>query len=190
MEDKFVIPGDVLGNASSFTAGGGTYTRNGSIRASVLGLVKVEDDVLSVKRTAREQIVPFPKSVVVCRIYSVNQSHAKANILSVNGCVLREPLRGIVRREDIRATERDTVEVFNSFRPRDIVRARVLGLGESQAYLLTTAENTLGVMLAKTFDREEMAPVSWCEFQGTVSGRREKRKVAKLVDTVSHVELN
>lgn len=35
-----------------------------------------------------------------------------------------------------------------SFRPGDIVMARVISLGDAQSYLLSTAENELGVVIA------------------------------------------
>ena len=184
MADKFVVPGDLLGESSCFTGGDGTYTRDGCIRASVPGFVKSDSEEIRVERTVKQQhVVPTPGSVVICRVASVTHSYAKVNILSVNDSVLRDSLKGIVRKEEIRATERDSVEVFNSFRPRDIIRARVLGLGETQSYLLTTAENELGVILAKTANNEDTVPVSWCECQGVVSGKREKRKMAKLIQT-------
>lgn len=45
-------------------------------------------------------------------------------------------------KEDIRATEKDKVEIYKSFRPGDIVLAKVISLGDAQSnYLLTTAEN-------------------------------------------------
>jgi exosome complex component CSL4 len=95
---------------------------------------------------------------------------------------------GVIRREDIRATEKDRVKVLDSFRPGDIVRAVVLSLGDSGAYSLSTARNDLGVLLARTSGRsvdgknasegEVMVPVSW-EFFETENGVRERRKVAK-----------
>jgi exosome complex component CSL4 len=53
-----------------------------------------------------------------------------------------------LRKEDIRATEKDKVEIYKSFRPGDIVQARVSSLGDSQSYFLSTAENELGVIFA------------------------------------------
>ncbi|EOA98486.1 3'-5' exoribonuclease CSL4-like protein, partial [Anas platyrhynchos] len=56
------------------------------------------------------------------------------------------------RREDIRATEKDKVEVYKSFRPGDIVLAKVISLGDAAQsnYLLSTAENELGVVVARS----------------------------------------
>ncbi len=38
--------------------------------------------------------------------------------------------------------------MYKSYRPGDIVLAKVMSLGDSQSYLLTTAENELGVVIA------------------------------------------
>ena len=129
-------------------------------------------------------VCPEKGSIVLCRVFSVGQAFAKVTILSVGSQVLKEPLIGIIRREEVRAAEKDKVSLFQSFRPRDIVQARVLGLGEGQAYTLTTAESELGVVLARSLCCSSyMTPVSWCEFQCTVTGKREKRKVAKVINS-------
>ena len=66
------------------------------------------------------------------------------SILGVESTSLKEPFKGTIRKEDVRATEKDKVEMYKSFRPGDIVLARVLTL-HTQTYLLSTAENELGV---------------------------------------------
>ena len=56
----------------------------------------------------------------------------------------------MIRKEDVRATEKDRVEMYRSFRPGDISLARVISLGDAMVgYLLTTAENELGVVIAR-----------------------------------------
>ncbi len=42
------------------------------------------------------------------------------------------------------------VVLSHCFRPGDIVRASVLSLGDARSYYLTTAENELGVVYAKS----------------------------------------
>lgn len=184
---NMVIPGDYLSDSAAFSAGNGCYKAEDCIRASVCGLVTVKNNVLSVKSTC-SHMVPREKSVVLCKVLAINSNNAKVQIICVNGKVSREPLKGIIRREDIRATEIDSVEVFDSFRPRDIVRARVLGLGENQGYALTTAENELGVIVARNSDNNGlMDPISWCEVQDRETGKKQKRKVAKLHQTTTSI---
>ena len=88
-----------------------------------------------------------------------------------------------IRREDIRATEKDKVVPAEMFRVGDIVRGEIISVGDSANYYITTARNELGVLVAKSeLTGEVMAPVSWKEFEevgGAAQGRREGRKVAK-----------
>lgn len=42
------------------------------------------------------------------------------------------------------------VVMYDCFRPGDVVRAKVLSLGDARSYYLTTADNTLGVVHAKS----------------------------------------
>ncbi len=72
-----------------------------------------------------------------------------------------------------------------AFRVGDLVRCSVIGT-DSKDYYLTTAENSLGVLLAWSADdtgtgrgRVLMEPLSYREFRHPVTGMVEKRKVAK-----------
>ena len=51
-------------------------------------------------------------------------------------------------RIDVRATEKDKVEINKSFRCGDVVIARVISLGDTNSYFLSCAENELGVVIA------------------------------------------
>lgn len=42
------------------------------------------------------------------------------------------------------------VVMYDCFRPGDVVRAKVLSLGDARSYYLTTADNSLGVVHAKS----------------------------------------
>ena len=181
-----VVPGDRLCLTSDFCGGDGTVTRHGSVYSTLVGTVCTDFShipiaQISVQRQKRLYHVPKEGAVVVCKILNVTQRQAKAKILSVNGKVLPDQLRGVIRREDVRATERDSVDLFNSFRPGDFVRARVISLGDSQGYTLSTAENELGVLLGTSDNGGLLFPISWCEMECTDSHVREKRKVAKVV---------
>lgn len=63
----------------------------------------------------------------------------------------------------------------------DVVRARVISLGDERSYYLSTARNELGVVMATSEAGNVMVPVSWREFEDSVTGTRESRKVAKPV---------
>ena len=57
----------------------------------------------------------------------------------------RSPLKGVIRREDVRQTEKDRVELSKCFRPSDIVMAKIISLGDQNNYLLSTAADELGL---------------------------------------------
>ena len=181
-------------------AGPGTYSQHGYIYSSLAGEVRLvtrPDSVVSVevRGGGRDTVVPAQRDIVTVRLLAVNPRFAKVSpevvfqlhrlqvhILCVGDTVLPEPFRGLVRKEDVRATEKDRVEMYRSFRPGDIALARVISLGDAQAgYLLTTAENELGVVIARSEAGAAMVPVSWSEMQCPVSCVKEGRKVAKVM---------
>ena len=55
----------------------------------------------------------------------------------------------MVRKEDVRLKDIDKIEIVKSFTPGDIVRAKVISLGDARSYLLSTAEDELGVIMAQ-----------------------------------------
>ncbi len=86
---------------------------------------------------------------------------------------------GLIRCEDVRQYEIDKVEIYKSFRPGDIVRAVVTSLGDRRSYILSTARNELGVVIATSAAGAIMTPLSWQEMVCPVTKVRELRKVAK-----------
>lgn len=94
---------------------------------------------------------------------------------------LGETFRGIIRSQDIRATDRDKVVMIDCFKPGDVVRAQVLSLGDGNNYYLTTARNDLGVVFAKADNGAGglMYATDWQTMTSPASGVTEKRKCAK-----------
>lgn len=191
-----VIPGDYLGDDSQCLQGPGTYKKGRGIYSELVGEVKTENNsvkdsgdderiVMSVTGKYSLSSVPSVGTVVMTRVLNVSERQAKVTIISVGTTLLQEPLGGVIRKEDIRAVEKDTVDVFSSFRPGDIVRARVISLGESHShYGLATDRNELGVIMATSERGHPMGPVSWTEMQCSQTGVRETRKVAKVKNAV------
>ncbi|KAM4896928.1 exosome complex component CSL4 isoform 2-T2 [Sylvia borin] len=183
---RYCIPGERLCSTEEATAGSGTYTRHGFIFSSLAGCLekKSEDNelpVVSVVRDSESQLLPNVGAVVTCKVCSINSRFAKVHILYVGSTPLKSTFRGTIRREDIRATEKDKVEVYKSFRPSDIVLAKVISLGDAQSnYLLSTAENELGVVVARSEAGVQMVPISWCEMQCPRTHTKEFRKVARV----------
>ncbi|KAL1137798.1 hypothetical protein AAG570_009494, partial [Ranatra chinensis] len=118
------------------------------------------------------------------QITVITKRFARCQIKCVGETILPRPFRGVIKREDIYATNKDQVEIHKCFRPGDIVLARVLPVNELQSYQLSTAENELGVVTALSeavFSGVSMIPVSWTEMQCPKTYNKQKRKVAKVV---------
>ncbi|XWS64782.1 hypothetical protein CRYUN_Cryun05aG0033300 [Craigia yunnanensis] len=188
---EMVTPGEVLGRATELKAGKGAYMapHNKTIYASLTGFRRIQspppdspDQRPTVEVTGHKAhgAVPEPGSVVIARVTKVMARTASADIMCVGPKSVREKFTGIIRQQDVRATEIDKVDMHLSFRPGDIVRAVVLSLGDARAYYLSTAKNELGVVSAESSAGAAMVPISWTEMQCPLTGQIEQRKVAKV----------
>jgi exosome complex RNA-binding protein Csl4 len=134
---------------------------------------------------------------VTARVEIVNQRFAKCQILCIGDTLLNRPLRGILRKEDVRATDIDRVEMYKNFRPNDIILAKVIPQIEIHMYSLSTAENELGVVIAcprglitsSNYQLTPMVPINWTEMQCPSTGIREPRKVAKIMSENSLIKI-
>ncbi|XP_050940260.1 uncharacterized protein LOC103502755 isoform X2 [Cucumis melo] len=163
-ETEFVTPGEILGNFSDFKPGRGAYVADNTVYASLSGF---------------RRIIP-PPSDSSDLVTKVMTKMASADIMCVGPKSVKEKFTGIIRQQDVRATEIDKVDMHLSFRPGDIVKALVLSLGDARAYHLSTAKNELGVVSAESTAGAEMVPISWTEMQCPVTGQIQQRKVAKV----------
>lgn len=75
---------------------------------------------------AKSEILPEVSSTVLCRVTRIQPRQASVAILVVGETVLDGEWQGLIRVQDVRATEKDKVKIFESFRPGDIVRAVVV----------------------------------------------------------------
>lgn len=219
------VPGQQLGSTSEFHAGPGTHIHNNTLYASILGPVTkkappkpvgpqkrptkitpagpVALPTVSIDRNislaklegAKTEILPEVNSIVLCRVTRISPRSATVAILVVGETVLDGEWQGVIRVQDVRATEKDKVKIFESFRPGDIVRAVVvrcilrlaqnllmisqISLGDQSNYYLSTASNHLGVIMATSEAGNAMYPVSWKEYKDPETGTSESRKVAK-----------
>ncbi|KID94141.1 exosomal core protein CSL4, partial [Metarhizium majus ARSEF 297] len=196
------VPGHVLGPASKYTPGPGTHTHLGNVVSSLLGRVHVtaptkapgpakrlnkitaaareELPTISVARHGRKrEILPDVNNVVLARVVRLMPKQAIVVIQQVGDTVLQTEWQGVIRVQDVRATEKDKVKMYESFKPGDIVKAQVISLGDQANYYLSTASNELGVIMAASEAGNDMVPVSWREYQDPETGLTESRKVAK-----------
>ncbi|XP_021675806.2 uncharacterized protein LOC110661473 [Hevea brasiliensis] len=194
-EPEMVTPGVVLGKAAEVKPGKGAYLapyRNTEILyvySSLAGVRRTlspppdspdQRPVVEIIGHKAQGAVPEPGSVVIARVTKVMAKMASADIMCVGPKSVQEKFTGIIRQQDVRATEIDKVDMHLSFRPGDIVRALVLSLGDARAYYLSTAKNELGVVSAESTAGATMVPISWTEMQCSLTGQIEQRKVAKV----------
>lgn len=151
----------------------GVYTRGDACFASVVGQVRTtrlpaadaqRQQVVEVvarcsgaKGGPRRQagpalLVPETGAQVLCRVLRVNPRQATVTIVRINGRDARADFRGVIRQQNVRAREVDSVDVVQLFRPGDVVAAEVISLGDRRSYYLSTAEDGLGVV------RRRLAP--------------------------------
>ncbi|XP_046995168.1 exosome complex component CSL4 isoform X3 [Schistocerca americana] len=171
-------------------SGCGTYERHGYIYSALAGFVNIvkkdKSTIIEVRSINDQSIVPAPGDIVTAKVALINQRFCKCVIKCIGDTVLSRPYRGILRKEDVRATEKDGVEMYKCFRPGDIILARVLPMTDIHSYQLSTAENELGVVIAHSEAGIEMVPISWTQMQCPKTFVKEWRKVAKVVpeDTI------
>ncbi|XP_030763851.1 exosome complex component CSL4 [Sitophilus oryzae] len=186
-EDSLVcLPGQRLSICDKiYTSGQGTYERKGYIYSMLGGVVDIVEKnglkVLEVHSNGQNTVIPSQGDIVTAEVYIITQQHAKCHIKCIGNTVLKSSFRAIIRKEYVRVTEKDKVEIYKSFRPGDIILARVLPITEAHSYQLSTAENELGVVIAHSEHGYPMIPVSWTEMQCPKTLVKEPRKVAKVV---------
>jgi len=191
---SIVLPGDALGLCSSYDGGAGTYEREGSLYASRVGVrhstAAISQGGLPLLRVVRpggeaaELVTLEVGCIATARVGRVSQAMAHAEIVLVDGRPLPEPVGAVLRRENVRDSEIDKLDMLEAFRPGDLIRAAVVSLGDARSYYLSTAELTLGVVCALSEGGAPMAPLTAGTMHVPATGVVEKRKVA----LVQHAE--
>jgi len=175
--ENFYFPGDQLtppvGRATKQNSRG-IYECDGNFYSS-----------LSTKysKSCETSLVPKASDRVICQVLRISSKQATVQILSSEShCFYPLNYRGIIRQQDIRDVDRDKALVYKSFRPGDIVVAEILGVGESnQGFLLSTANQTLGVIVAKSIQSGGlMVPIGLDQMQCPVTKFIEPRKCARV----------
>ncbi|TDL28384.1 hypothetical protein BD410DRAFT_780885 [Rickenella mellea] len=181
MSDLPLLPGQPvpLPKGPHPLLGPGLYARDAQVRASVIGRPRRDGSTLSIPH--QKPRPPAPNSVVLGSITRLSPVQALLSITVVDGIPLPpgEEFTGIIRSQDVRATEKDKVKISDCFRGGDIVRGLVISLGDARSYYVTTGRNDLGVIFATSESGATMEPVSWQEMRCPRTGRIEKRKCAK-----------
>lgn len=149
-----VMPGQVIGSVLKFQPGLGCRVIGDFIHASMAGLVRIEADgadaealpAISVQhwkqRNAVEKLVPAVGQTVLGRVTRIAANLASVDIKCLEGTTLPHPHLGCIRVEDVfpASVDHTAVNMTNCFRPGDVIKARIMSLGDSKQYYLTTAE--------------------------------------------------
>ncbi len=194
-KQRITVPGERLFPADDeHKSGDGTYVVHGHIYASLAGFLHVLDEkkegeenevkTIEVRRENRQRhTIPFNGAIVTAKITIITNRYCKCSILAVERSPLTHSFAGQIRKEDIRATGKDKTQVHLCYRPGDTILARVIGSqNDSQSsFLLSTAEDELGVVVGIGNDGEEMVPMkNWKEIMNAKTGVKEPRKIAKI----------
>jgi exosome complex component CSL4 len=187
---SFVTPGERLRHSSEVLSGRGTFVReDGAVCSSLAGVTALlaaqpnaadARPTVEVHRGRAAAPLPSPGSLVYARVRSVTPRLATCDVEFVDGAPASESFAGIIRSQDVRSTETDKVVLYECFRPGDVVRASVLSLGDARSYYLSTAQNELGVVHARSASSgEPMLASSWTTMVCPLTGATELRKAAK-----------
>ncbi|KAJ3049433.1 Exosome complex component CSL4 [Rhizophlyctis rosea] len=129
MASLIVTPGERIAHAADYEASSGTYERDEYVYASVVGEKRELPPpaggmrpLIQVHRKKETSAIPEIHSIVTGKVVRVKPREATVSILVVGNVPVRESFQGIIRLQDVRATERDKVQMYKSFRPGDIVR--------------------------------------------------------------------
>ncbi|EGC35078.1 hypothetical protein DICPUDRAFT_33962 [Dictyostelium purpureum] len=153
MTSNVITPGQRLAKDSEYISSEGTYTHKGYIYSSVLGFQHIikknlnkptseeinnsnnsnvnnsdDRDFIVVLKEKEPSVVPEIGSIVTVQVLRINPKLASVAILCVGTKALKETFNGIIRIQDVRATEIDKVEIYKSFRPGDIVLAQIVNI--------------------------------------------------------------
>ena len=190
MTDAIYFPGDVVVSDSQRTLvpGDGVYRDDtGCIRASLIGTcVKKSQDAneeisISNSSSSRSTIdtIITVGDIVHAQVQKLGMNQAQVEIFALGDVVLKNSTRGLIRREDMKMREIDSLVIRDCFRPGDIVRAQVISLGDSRQYYLSTTAQELGVVHATSeIDNSLLQPISSDEMQNINTKDKELRKVA------------
>ncbi|KAF2863622.1 hypothetical protein K470DRAFT_254907 [Piedraia hortae CBS 480.64] len=127
-------------------------------------------------------LLPTPGSYILGIVTRTRSRQAQIMItaLGYSGeTTVSSPFSALIRQQDIRATEKDKVVVANCFHVGDVVRAKVISLGDERNYYCSTEGDECGVVVGHGDEGETLVPISWCEMRNEATGEKFPRKVAK-----------
>lgn len=148
VEEKIVLPGDLIGTSEEFTPKNGTFVDKGNIYAATTGIVKINAKERSISVTPVTNVPPHLQvgDIVIGQVTDIKESVALVEIASIKGRGEREIVnaeQAAIHVSNIK--DAYVKELYSEFSPFDIVKARVIDLRNMR---LTTVNKELGVMKA------------------------------------------
>ena len=185
-----VTPGECIYSGDGDVKNGlGTYRNDRGVISSVVGVVDltktgsdetVENNcIISVKSKQHEATMgQIIKVGTLCKgtVTRVTSNMTTLTLLTANDVVLTSPNSGVIRNEDVCSL---IPPIENPYKLGDVVLARVISLGDSRQFFLSTSEDMLGVIQAVSERGGMMVPISWNEMECQETKVRERRKVAR-----------
>jgi len=175
---QFVVPGQKLGVIEEFIADQGTYVEEGTIYSRNVGhvLMDLVNKKVSVYPAARNYNVPYVGATVVGDVTGVQSSMANVRITKVGTRFISGHFSGIIHVSDVSFNY--TENIFDAYRPGDLVRAKVIS-DKNQIYHLTTKGENLGVLLAYCSHCGAILALKKNDLKCEECGHVERRKIAQ-----------
>ncbi|CAB3403438.1 unnamed protein product [Caenorhabditis bovis] len=193
LNGQLVSPGDkVLDSIGDYRLGKGLYEANKRIFASVAGFVNIYGykdksdnlvQVIEVRRSENQvdnELLPFDGAIVTAKVMGVGLRYAKCDIIAIGDKVYKKRFAALIPKKNLKPKEPELLEPFKNFvRPNDYVIARVCDDSSiKDKFVLTIAEDQLGVVLCRGRYGEAMKMVNWTTVASTRTGKTEPRKLA------------
>ncbi|CAD2088189.1 exosome complex component CSL4, putative [Plasmodium vinckei lentum] len=181
--DNIVLPGEVVGSLNNYISGNNTYILKNEIRSTILGKKNISinnenKQIISVD--VIKDYVPLPQvgDLVICKVYRVTFNMIYCNIMLTNNKPLKNSLKGYINKSDIHIYEGDLGDNFDCFKQGDIIKAKVLSIGQHSSYKLSTVGSDLGVIIALSEKGDILQPVAWNLMVNLSDMSFEQRKVS------------
>ncbi|CRG93128.1 exosome complex component CSL4, putative [Plasmodium gallinaceum] len=180
--DDIVLPGEVVGCAKDYINGENTYILKDEIRSTILGRKHIIDNenkqIINVDNIKSFVALPKTGDIVICKVYRVTFNIIYCNIILSNGNPLKNSFKGYINKSDIHIYEGELGDNFDCFKQGDIIKAKILSIGQHSSYKLSTVGSDLGVIIALSDKGEILKPVAWNLMVNLSDMSFEQRKVS------------
>lgn len=154
--EDIVIPGDIASSSSSIKPGQGIQpNKGGDLKATLFGkkIIENKDSRLHIVSATPSQpfsrnYVPNVNDTVYAKVTKIAQNQIYLDIIMINNINLYSyNIKGILRREDISETNIDQINLYNEFSLLEIIKCKILSLGDTKYYFLTINGSGLGSVI-------------------------------------------